>query len=91
MLPGPLPCEALEYLFDLDIPLRFICGNGDRMVLEHMAGKIEGIPEQARAWVGWTAQQLGTEHQKVVAAGYDLAACRRWCGRGVVLSCDAAQ
>ena len=68
VLPGPLPCETLEYLFDLDIPLRFICGNGDRMVLEHMAGKIEGIPEQARAWVGWTAQQLGAEHQKVVSS-----------------------
>ena len=68
VLPGPLPCEALEYLFDLDIPMRFICGNGDRMVLEHIAGKIEGIPEQARAWVGWTAQQLGTEHQKVVSS-----------------------
>jgi putative phosphoesterase len=68
VLPGPLPCEALDYLFDLDIPMRFISGNGDRMVLEHMAGKIDGIPEQARAWVGWTAQQLGTEYQKVVAS-----------------------
>jgi 3',5'-cyclic AMP phosphodiesterase CpdA len=38
LLPGPMPGETLTRLLDLDIPVRFIHGNGDREVLAQMAG-----------------------------------------------------
>lgn len=34
VLPGPMPRETLACLLDLEIPLQFIQGNGDRAVLE---------------------------------------------------------
>ena len=35
VLPGPMPRETLDCLLGLDIPVRFIRGNGDRVVLGH--------------------------------------------------------
>ncbi len=33
VLPGPMPRETIEFLLNLDIPVQFILGNGDREVL----------------------------------------------------------
>lgn len=67
VLPGPMPRETLEYLMRLDIPARFIHGNGDRAVLEHMAGQVsEHLPLAAREIVAWTAQQLDPAHERVL-------------------------
>jgi predicted phosphodiesterase len=33
VLPGPMPLECLAALLDLDPPVQFIHGNGDREVL----------------------------------------------------------
>jgi Icc-related predicted phosphoesterase len=38
VFPGPMPRETLTLLLSLDIPVRFIQGNGDREVLARMAG-----------------------------------------------------
>ena len=38
VLPGPMPAEALRTLRELDLPTRFIRGNGDRVVLTQRAG-----------------------------------------------------
>jgi Icc-related predicted phosphoesterase len=47
VVPGPMPREALACLLDLDIPAQFMQGNGDRAVLEQMAGTETGsIPEE---------------------------------------------
>ena len=38
VVPGPMPRETLMYLLKLDIPAKFILGNGEVAVLEQMAG-----------------------------------------------------
>jgi len=71
VLPGPLPRETIQCLLDLDIPVQFIHGNGDREVLSQMSGVetdwYRTAPEQWREPVRWTAQQLNTQHQRLLA------------------------
>ena len=38
VLPGPMPQETIECLLDLEMPVQFIQGNGDREVLARMEG-----------------------------------------------------
>jgi predicted phosphodiesterase len=59
VLPGPMPSETLRCLLDLEIPVRFIYGNGEVAVLEQMAGREPvGVPERYRPAMRWTADQL---------------------------------
>src|SRR3979490_1626202 len=62
VLPGPMPRETIQCLLDLDIPVQFIHGNGDREVLAQMSGTetdwYRTSPEQWREPVRWTAQPL---------------------------------
>jgi putative phosphoesterase len=71
VLPGPMPRETIKCLLDLDIPVRYIQGNGDREVLAQMAGTetdwYRTAPEQWREPVRWTAQQLEPEHERLLA------------------------
>ncbi len=68
VLPGPMPREALTCLLDLDIPTRFIYGNGEVAVLEQMAGRdLVGVPEQYGPTIRWTAQQLDSEHERLLS------------------------
>lgn len=68
VFPGPMSGDALECLIDLDIPVRFIQGNGDREVLALAMGtKTDTIPESFRATIGWVAQQLDRKHCKAIA------------------------
>ena len=69
VLPGPMPCETLEYLLGLDIPTRFIRGNGDRVVVAQLAGEESGeVPEQFRPVLRWNAQQLLPEHERILSS-----------------------
>jgi putative phosphoesterase len=69
VLPGPMPRETLACLLDLDIPVRFIHGNGDRVVLAQMTGgDISEVPEIFREVIRWTARQLDAEHKQVIAS-----------------------
>src|SRR3954465_11035850 len=46
VLPGPMPRETLTRLLNLDTPIQFIHGNGDRVVLAQMrGGDISEVPE----------------------------------------------
>jgi predicted phosphodiesterase len=89
VVPGPMPREALRCLLDVDIPTQFIQGNGDRAVLEQMAGTETGsIPEQFREVIRWNARQLDPEHGQVLASwpktiGLEIR------GLGEVLFCHA--
>jgi predicted phosphodiesterase len=38
VLPGPMPAETLDCLAALEVPVKFIRGNGDRVVLELLNG-----------------------------------------------------
>jgi putative phosphoesterase len=69
VVPGPMPRESLTRLLDLDVPTQFITGNGERAVLDAMAGTDPvGVPEAAREAIRWTAQQLEPEHQRLMAS-----------------------
>jgi predicted phosphodiesterase len=92
VLPGPLPYETLRCLHDVDIPVQFIHGNGDREVLAQMSG-VESdwyrtAPEQWREPVRWTAQQLRTQHQRLLA-GWPPTCRLQIVGLGDVLFCHA--
>jgi predicted phosphodiesterase len=68
VLPGPMPRETIQCLLDLDIPVQFIQGNGDREVLARMRGiETGGVPEQFREVIDWTARQLQPEHERFLA------------------------
>lgn len=89
VLPGPMPRETLTRLLDLDIPVQFIVGNGDRVVLEQMAGKESSeVPEQFRDIIRWNAQQLQPQHQRVIAS-WPLTLSVEIPGVGEVLFCHA--
>ncbi len=69
VLPGPMPRETITCLRDLDIPVQFIQGNGDREVLALMRGtETDTVPEPFREVVRWTAQQLDPEHEPFLAS-----------------------
>ena len=68
VLPGPMPRETLACLKDLEIPVRFIHGNGDRVVTAHLAGgDISEVPEAFREVIHWTAQQLDANQRQAIA------------------------
>jgi predicted phosphodiesterase len=57
VLPGPQPRQTLERLLDLEMPVQFIHGNGDRVVLAQMrGGDISEAPESHQDVIRWTAQ-----------------------------------
>jgi len=54
VLPGPMPSESLAQLFDLDIPVQFIRGNGEREVIAPTGA----VPEPYRESIRWNGEQL---------------------------------
>ena len=69
VLPGPMPRETLRCLLDLDIPVQFIQGNGDREVLALRRGTETGaVPEQFREVMRWNAEQLHPEDEQLLAS-----------------------
>ena len=69
VVPGPMPRETIACLMDLDMPVQFIHGNGDREVLAQMRGiESAAVPEQFREVMRWTAQQLHLEYEQVLAS-----------------------
>lgn len=89
IVPGPMPREALERLLNLDIPVRFIQGNGEIDALVSMAGKRnDRVPEAYREMVRWSAQQLYPKYERMLAA-WPKTFCIEIDGLGRVLFCHA--
>jgi predicted phosphodiesterase len=89
VVPGPMPRETLSCLLDLDIPVQFIQGNGERELLAQMAGReTSTVPEQFRGIVRWVAQQLHPEHERLLA-GWPGTLRVEIRGLGEVLFCHA--
>lgn len=72
VLPGPMPEESLALLTEIEIPVRFLLGNGDREVLARLEGRetpwYESAREEWREPVRWTAEQLTEEHREFLAS-----------------------
>lgn len=93
VVPGPMPLETLTCLLglslDLSIPVQFIQGNGDRGVVAQMTGRdTDTLPEQAREVVRWTARQLSSEHERLLASWPETLRVEIR-GLGEVLFCHA--
>jgi predicted phosphodiesterase len=89
VLPGPMPHESLAVLQSLDIPLRCIRGNGDRVVLEARAGvDSPEVPASVRETVRWTAAQLTPDDARFVA-GWPSTFRQFIAGIGEVCFCHA--
>ena len=88
VVPGPMPGECLDRLLAVELPVRFIRGNGERAVLDEAQGRDSGVPAPFREGVLWNAAQLTADH---------LAEIGRWPetlrvevpGIGDVLFCHA--
>jgi predicted phosphodiesterase len=80
VVPGPMPCETLRRLLELEIPVQFIHGNCELAVLAQMAaietgtvtywGTTSGapLPEPYQEGYRWTAQQLQPEYESLLAS-----------------------
>lgn len=63
VVPGPMPRETLARLLASGTPTQFIYGNGEVAVLEELAGRKSAVPEQFRAVIRWSGEQLTDEQQ----------------------------
>lgn len=92
VVPGPMPCETLARLLELDVRAEFIRGNGDREVLaryyENETDWYRAAPELWREPVRWCAEQLSFEHARWLA-GWPLTSRMSVDGIGDVLFCHA--
>ena len=88
VLPGPMAREVLERLLALDVPVRFLHGNGDREALALFDGRSSGVPEAFRASVRWSAEQLSPEQRQLVAT-WPPTLRVNVAGLGAVLCCHA--
>jgi putative phosphoesterase len=89
VIPGPMPCETLACLRDLEIPVRFIHGNGEREVLAQRAGiESAAIPEGFREVMRWVAGELDPANERWLA-GWPATLRVEIPGLGTVLFCHA--
>jgi putative phosphoesterase len=90
VIPGPMPRETMDTLLNLDIPAKFILGNGDEEVLSQRRGIETGkVPEAVRHLVAWTAEQLSPEHEAAISQ-WPLTFTIEVDGIGKVLFCHAS-
>src|SRR5438874_9757812 len=69
VFPGPMAREALDLLLGLEMPVQFIQGNSDRVVLAQMRGNEPGeVPIQFREGVRRNAAQLSPAHEQLLAS-----------------------
>ncbi len=74
VVPGPMPRETLDLLLGLDMPMHFICGNGELAVLAQAeagdpdavkywgTASGEPLPAAQREVLRWTASELPAGH-----------------------------
>lgn len=65
-VPGPMPRETLAALTAVEVPVQFIYGNGEVVVLEELAGRKSRVPEQFRELIRWSGAQLSREQQHLL-------------------------
>ena len=89
VFPGPMAIEALELLLALDLPVRFLHGNGDRVVLDIAEGRdTDPIPAAHRPAIEWVARQLRAEDRRLLRSWPDTVRLQID-GVGDVLFCHA--
>jgi len=83
-----MPRETLDALLNLDLPVQFISGNGDREVLSRMRGIETGaVPEPFREAIRWSGEQIA-DHEALLDS-WPLTLRVQVPGVGDVLFCHA--
>lgn len=69
IISGPMPVQTLEMLFQLDTPVQFIRGNGDREVVLTFDGEALALEmsDSVREITSWVAEQLNRSHRDFLA------------------------
>jgi predicted phosphodiesterase len=89
VVPGPMPRETIDRLLTLDLPVRFIQGNGDREIVSLRRGvQTGGFPEAFRPMMQWVADQLTPEDEQLLAS-WPATLTENLPGVGDVLFCHA--
>ena len=89
VLPGPMPRQTLACLRGLDLPVRFLCGNGDREVVAVRRGiESVAVPEPFREAMRWVAGELDAEDEAWLASWPETIRVEIP-GLGAVLFCHA--
>ncbi len=90
VVPGPMPHECMDFLMNLDLPVTFVGGNGDREVLARMRGESANpkLPKQAQEAIDWSAEWLGARHEQAMAHWHSNVFLEV-AGMGEVLFCHA--
>jgi putative phosphoesterase len=89
VFPGPMPLDVLSRLASFGIPVRYIKGNGDRVVLAATSGgDISEVPPAYQDVVRWAADILSPEEARRVAA-WPASLRVRVGGLGDVFFCHA--
>ncbi len=72
IVPGPMPRECIDVLRGLDMPVKFIRGNGDRVVADLMRGQEPTeVPPPYRDVIRWNAEQLTPEDDAWIATWFE--------------------
>jgi hypothetical protein len=79
-----MPRECLTHLLDLDLPVQFIQGNGDREAIAPMGA----VPDAYRESMSWSAAQLSPAEIQILAS-WPLTCRATIDGLGAVLFCHA--
>ena len=65
--PGPMPHETLACLLDLDLPVAFLRGNGDRETLAQIDGVTPSVvPVAYREAMRWVAEQMSPDDARLM-------------------------
>jgi putative phosphoesterase len=89
VVPGPMPRETIALLHSLKIPVHYIQGNGDRVVLAQMRGQESAeVPLQFREVIRWNAQELRRDYESFLT-GWPKTLAISIPGLGKVLFCHA--
>ena len=89
VLPGPMPRECLDLLYNTGVRTEFIHGNGESAVLEALrGGPLEKVPEAFREAIRWCATSLPDEYVAALTS-WSLAITMSVGDLGRVLFCHA--
>ena len=90
VLPGPMPRETIDCLAALDVPVHYLTGNGDRVVLAARRGDdiSAEVPEAFRDVIRWCAAAL-TDQDAARLAGWPSTLRLPVRGLGEALFCHA--
>jgi putative phosphoesterase len=67
VLPGPMPCETIQQLRHVEIPVQFIHGNCESEILATLRGEQPNVPDKYREIMRWTADQLDPQDKQLLA------------------------